>query len=279
MMKSNAHNYSISAMCKCLGVARATYYRKSKQKPVKRNAQKELQLESQIQEIFKENRSVYGSRKIKAVLRTRGITLSRRRIIRIMKKADLVSVYHKKKYRVHSKGSNKAPIGNILNRQFNDQSPYSVVVSDLTYVRVGGNWNYICILLDLHNREIIGYSSGKQKNAELVHAAFAKVETNLSNIQLFHTDRGSEFDNQLIDGLLDTFNIRRSLSIAGCPYDNAVAEATFKLIKAEFVYPNHFVDLSQLQMELADYVHWFNHIRVHSSLGYLSPVKFRSCTL
>jgi len=97
---------------------------------------------------------------------------------------------------------------------------------------------------------------------------------------MFHTDRGSEFDNALIDGLLEGFQISRSLSMKGCPYDNAVAEATFKMIKAEFVSGHHFDKFDQLQLELADYVDWFNNMRLHGTLGYLSPVDYkRSRTL
>ncbi len=102
------------------------------------------------------------------------------------------------------------------------------MVSDLTYVRVGAKWAYICILLDLGAREIIGYSGGAYKNAELVHKAFSTVKGSLFGIRMFHTDRGSEFDNALIDELLDSFQISRSLIMKGCPYDNAVAESTFK---------------------------------------------------
>ena len=89
-----------------------------------------------------------------------------------------------------------------------------------------------------------------------------------------------EFDNTLIDGLLESFRIDRSLSMKGCPYDNAVAESTFKMIKAEFVSCRRFDTLDQLQLELADYVHWFNNIRLHGTLSYLSPAEFkRSRTL
>lgn len=79
----------------------------------------------------------------------------------------------------------------------------------------------------------------------------------------------------LIDEVLDVFNIERSLSLKGCPYDNSVAEATFNLIKAEFVQRQHFKNLEELRLHLADYVHWFNHIRLHSTLGYLSPVDYK----
>lgn len=94
--------------------------------------------------------------------------------------------------------------------------------------------------------------------------------------QVFHTDRDKEFDNRLIDDILEAFSIRRSLSMKGCPYDNAVAESTFKSFKTEFVYRRIFASIEQLRLELADYVHWYNHIRLHSTLGYLSPDEFQN---
>ena len=115
------------------------------------------------------------------------------------------------------------------------QPEYNVVVSDLTYVRVGMSWNYICVHVDLFNREIIGYSAGRNKDAVLVSKAFSKVKVNLNHIKIFHTDRGNEFKNKLIDETLESFQIQRSLSMKGCPYDNAVAVATYKIIKTEFV--------------------------------------------
>ena len=98
------------------------------------------------------------------------------------------------------------------------------------------------MLVDLYNREIIGYSAGKHKSAELVKAAFQSVEGSPEDIRLFHTDRGNEFKNQTIEELLEIFHIKRSLSHKGCPYDNAVAEATFKIIKTEFIRNETFAD-------------------------------------
>ena len=274
MIRANAHKYSISALCRCLGIARSTYYYEC------HGCHDVSALEEAVQTAYDENRHVYGQRKLKQVLHRAGWTVSRRRIGRIMKKRGLVSAYTRKKYCVHSCKSNEAAIPNLLNRDFNGQLPGACVVSDLTYVRVGTKWAYICILLELGAREIIGYSAGAYKNAELVYKAFSTVKGNLFEIRMFHTDRGSEFDNTLIDGLLESFRISRSLSMKGCPYDNAVAESTFKMIKAEFVYCRRFDTVDQLQLELADYVHWFNNIRLHGTLGYLSPVEFkRSRTL
>ena len=270
MIMENAHKYSISALCRCLGISRSAYYYKVK------SGKDESKLDIQIKSAFKESRCIYGSRKIKNVLSRQGVCLSKRKICRIMKRLELESVYSKKKYRKHNNKCNQSQIPNLLDRKFDQKAPMGVVVSDLSYVRVGSKWQYICILVDLYNREIIGQSSGAYKDAQLVRTAFASVKMNLFNIQMFHTDRGGEFDNILIDELLETFKINRSLSLKGCPYDNAVAEATFKAIKTEFVNRYVFKTSEQLAIELADYVHWFNNIRLHSTLGYQTPVEFRN---
>ena len=87
------------------------------------------------------------------------------------------------------------------------------------------------------------------------------------------SDHGSEFDNAKIDCLLDAFDVRRSLSKKGCPYDNAVDESANKILKAEFA------NTRELQVKLSDYVHWYNNFRIHSTLGYMSPVEFRKAGL
>lgn len=136
-------------------------------------------------------------------------------------------------------------------RQF-DKPPFrNIVASDLTYVRVGASWNYLCILF---NRKIIGFSAGKHKSAGLVKETFQSVAGNLGDIRIFQTDRGNEFKNKAIELTLNAFDIKRSLSRKGCPHDNAVTESTFKIIKTEFVKNQTFTSLYHLQIELADYV-------------------------
>lgn len=260
-------------MCKCLNISRSTYYYEETTKL------DESDLEQEIARIFHINRDVYGTRKIKNELKKADFIVSRRRIGRVMKKLGLVSKYTIAQFKPHKEKCNDAPIKNELNRQFDGQAPYAVVVSDLTYVRVNYKWNYVCILVDLFNREIIGYSAGIHKDAQLVYDAFATVKTDLRRIQMFHSDRGNEFKNKLIDEVIDAFKIKRSLSVKGCPYDNAVAEATFKIFKTEFVYGRNFDSLYHLRHELEQYVNWFNNVRIHGSLKYLTPSEFRKVTL
>lgn len=273
MIKANAHKYSVSAMCRVLQVNRSSYYYEAKRKP------DESELVSDVAGIFKASRNNYGTRKIKKKLMETGKRISRRRIGRIMKQEGLVSNYTTAQFKPQKDRCNESKAENILNRQFCGQAYRNVVVSDLTYVRVGKRWNYICVLVDLFNREIIGYSAGEHKTAGLVKQAFISVDGDLSEIQIFHTDRGNEFKNQTIEELLEAFGMKRSLSHKGCPYDNAVAEATFKIIKTEFVWNETFSDLRELKLKLWDYVNWYNNHRIHSSLGYQTPVQYRENNL
>ncbi|HIH7830599.1 TPA: IS3 family transposase [Staphylococcus aureus] len=275
VIQKNAHQYSVSAMGNVLKILRSTYYDSIKRKDNK-ITKDDSNVERAVINIFNANRKVFATRRIKNHLNDKGHTVSRRKIGRIMKKYNLVSVYTKAKYKNHPKETNEKLIKNHLNRAFNREQPMETLVSDLTYVKVAGTWHYICIFIDLFNREIVGYSAGKNKDANLVSKAISRINHNLEQIKLFHTDRGKEFDNHLIDEVLETFKIKRSLSTKGCPYDNAVAEATMKAMKTEFVKQMQFENLEQLKTELFDYVNWYNNFRPHSSLQYLTPVAFKN---
>ncbi|MBU5594129.1 IS3 family transposase [Amphibacillus sp. MSJ-3] len=270
VIRNNRHKYSVSAMCKLLQVPRSTFYYEAK----KRDHQDE-EITKLIIKIYKDSRRIYGQRKIKEELKHLGFIVSRRRIGRIMKEQGLVSKYTIAQYKPMKSTVNEEKISNTLNREFNQKDELEVVVSDLTYVRVGQRWHYICVLIDLFNREIIGYSAGPHKTAELVTQAFASVKYNLNRLKLFHTDRGSEFKNKSIDQALEAFDIDRSLSAKGTPYDNAVAESTFKTLKTEFILGEHFETQSELDLALFDYVNWYNNIRIHGSLGYLTPKEYK----
>ncbi len=195
-------------MCTVLQIPRSSYYYESKSSLTKEKDE----FTDDVIRIFKTSRRSYGTRRIRKELQTEGKQVSRRRIKRIMAENGLVSSYTVAKYKPFKSTSNEDLVSNVVDRNFEERELLEVVVSDLTYVRVAGKWNYVCLILDLHNREIIGYSAGPHKDAELVYQAFATIKHDLRKISIFHTDRGNEFKNNAIDGILDTFEIDRSLS-------------------------------------------------------------------
>ncbi|EGO61866.1 transposase, partial [Acetonema longum DSM 6540] len=149
-------------MCDVLQIARSTFYYEAKE-PTKQEG-----LTAAIVKIFHQNRKAYGTRKIKVKLWEQGFIASRRRIGRIMKEQGLVSTYTIAQYKPHKTTCNEAKTANVLDRKFEQTQAKRFVVSDLTYVKVQNKWHYICLLVDLFNREIIGYSAGPNKDATLV---------------------------------------------------------------------------------------------------------------
>lgn len=211
---ANEGRYPISAQCRLLGVARSTYY--SMRSRAGRPAAPDPAAPAVVA-AHAASKGRYGSRKIKASLERSGVTVSRRRVCRIMRENGLVSAYGRKRFKVHPGAVNEADVPNVVARGFGGRAPRTHICSDLTYVRVGASWNYVCLLVDLYNREIVGHSAGPRKDARLVKSAFATLSFPISDIEVFHTDRGSEFDNAEIDLMLEAFGIERSLSAKGCP--------------------------------------------------------------
>lgn len=254
-------------MCKVLDVPRSTfYYKSSPRKP-------DTIFENKVISEFRKSRNNYGTRKIKKALNKEKIIASRRRIGKVMKKYALVSNYTLKLAKKKKDKVNEDNLPNLVNREFNNRTPLEVVVSDLTYVRVAGGWNYICLLLDISCRRILGTAVGADKSVKIVRSAFMEIKDDLRKIKIFHTDRGSEFKNKVVEQILDSFGIERSLSAKGTPADNAVAEAMYSIVKTEFAFGREFASLSELEVEWFDYVNWYNNVRIHGSLDYRTPTE------
>lgn len=229
--------------------------------------------------IFKENHGRYGVRRIKAILARCGEVASGRRIGNILKTNGLCCIRKSKRAPRAKSRVSQSDMPNIVSQVLSGYGPLAHICSDLTYVRVNGGRCYICLLIDLHNREIVGHAAGERREAHLVKSAFAALGFPISGIEVFHTDRGSEFDNAEIDEMMEVFGIKRSLSKRGCPCDNAVDESANRTLKEEFVYQETFSSLCDLRLKLNDYARWYNNIRLHSTLGYMSPIEFRETGL
>ena len=275
-MAANEGRYPISVQCRLLGVARSTYY--SMRSRADRPAAPDPAAPAVVA-AHAASKGRYGSRKIKASPGRSGVTVSRRRVCRIMGENGPVSACDRKRFKARPGAASEADVPNAVACGFGGRAPRTHICSDLAYVRVGASWNCACLLVDPCNREIVGHSAGPGKGARPVRSAFATLFFPISDIEVFHTDRGSELDDAGIDPMLEAFGVERSLSAKGRPYDSAVDESTNGILKAELVHREAFGTTRELRAKLSDYVHWYNNFRIHSTPGCMSPVEFRKAGL
>ena len=193
VIAANAGRYPVSAQCRILGVPRSTYYHMLANPPAPPAPDP---IEPDVLGAFGASRGGYGARRLKVALARSGITASRRRICRILRQNGLSSAYSGRGPGA-SRPAAPPDAANVLGRGFDGHRPRTHVAADLTYVRAGSRWCYVCLLVDLYNREIVGCSCGRRKDASLVKAAFSNVEFPLTGIEVFHSDRGAEWSTSI----------------------------------------------------------------------------------
>lgn len=228
---------------------------------------------------FEASRGGYGTRRLKVALERAGIAASRRRICRIMRENGLSGACSGRAPKGGARPAQPPSAENVPARSFDGRAPRARVAADLAYVRAGGSWRCVRLLVDLCNRGMVGCSCGRRKDARLVKAAFSNVAFPLAAVEAFHSDRGPELCNGDVDALLSAFGIERPVSRPGNPCDNAVVESTNRVLERELVRGRAFPSEDRPGTGLFDWVNRYNDYRLHSTLGYMTPAGFREAGL
>lgn len=271
-MAANAGRCPVSAQCDILGVPRSTYHAMRSRADAPKAPDS---IGPDVLAVHGASRGRCGSRKIKAALARSGKTVSRRRICRIMRENGSSGACGRKKFKVHPGKPNEADASNIVARGFRGRAPRTHACSGLTYVRVGGGWNYVRPPIDLRNREIVGHSAGPRKDADLVRSAFATLDFPISDIEVFHTTRGSQCVSLLLSKTMRESGIRPSMGSISSPWDNAAMESLMGIVKAECVHAQTYATRKEAALDLFEYIEViYNRARIHSALGHLSPAEF-----
>ncbi len=192
-----------------------------------------------------------------------------------MKEMGIKSKYNLKSYKPYAnKKLAKRFFPNLLEQNFDGYAPLEVLTSDLTYVKTSEGWRYICFIIDLFNREIVGYSVSEYHDTQCVLDALNSMNVDLTTVRIFHSDRGGEFASYDLEKYMSDNGIKQSMSKAGCPFDNAISENMFKLLKVEGIEQEYEYE-NELIGDVEIWVNWYNNVRIHSKIGYTSPAIYR----
>ena len=269
-------------MCKVFQVSNSGFYYWLKYPKGKRVIEKDILL-NQITKIYRDSKGRYGSPRIAAELRIRGIFVSRPRVARLMRELNIKSIVRKKWVQTTDSKHQYAVAENILNRDFFAANIAEKWVSDLTYIRTMEGWLYLTTVIDLADRKVIGWSLSETmdaKNTTIKAFLMAKGNRTITNELIFHSDRGVQYACNEFRSELEKLPIIQSMSRKGNCWDNAVAESFFKTMKTEMVYQQAFRTKKSAGLAVFEYIEvWYNRKRRHSTLGFLTTVEFENAAI
>ena len=267
-------------MCRVLRVHRSGFYAWLKE-PLSDRAQEDKRLLPIIRSSFADSGMVYGSPRVHGDLREMGEVCGEKRVARIMKQNGIRALvgYKKPRYR-HGKPSCVAP--NLLEQNFTADKPDKVWVTDITYIRTHEGWLYLCVVLDLFNKKVVGWSMKSKLTRDLVLDALLMAVWRRRPKQpvIVHSDQGSQYGSDDWVRFCQAHNLLPSMSRRGNCYDNAAAESFFSSLKRERVRRRIYATRQDARADLFDYIEvFYNRIRRHSHLGQVSPVEFEKASV
>lgn len=277
-IKDNKNVFSVKALCSVMNVSRRGYYNWVSGTTSAR-AGRNLVLLDEIRKIFSAYKQVYGAPRIHRELIARGFCCSLNRVARIMNKASILPKTIKK-FRITTDSRNSLqPAHNILSQNFTAQGCNEKWVADVTYIPTHEGWLYLAVVLDLFSRKVVGWSMAERLTSGLAQQALRNALRQRGNVAglLHHSDRGREYYAGEYQALLESNSITSSMSRKGNCYDNAVMESFFHSLKVEQVHHEIYLTRAKARASLFEYIEMFyNRIRRHSSINYLSPVDFEA---
>lgn len=269
--------YSVHMLCDALQVPRGTFYnyifRNKRDNTWYAKRREELRI--RIQEIYDESNQIFGAGKIAAVMKEEGCQVSQEMVRKLMREMGLLSIRQDAK-KVYEK--ERLSFKNHLNQQFDVTKPNEVWVSDVTYFCCKDIKYYICAIIDLYARKVVGYRVGKKNSTQLVKSTFKqayesrKPESGLT----FHTDRGSNYRSYAMCSYLRELGVVQSFSKAGVPYDNSVMESFFSSLKREELYRTKYRSETEFRAAVDKYMVFYNERRPHTKNGYKTPMKLEA---
>jgi putative transposase len=273
--------WPVTDQCRVLEVAvsgfRAWRKRRSdKSRPAPGKRMSDLALLTHIRAEFAASKQTYGWPRMVRQLRDEGLRVGKERVRKMMKNND-IRVRPRRRFKVTTDSRHDLPIApNLLNREFAAQAPNTAWVGDITYVWTAEGWLYLATVIDLFSRQVVGFAMAEHMGAQLVVDALrmAWFRRRPAPGLIFHSDRGSQYASAAYAKQIRAFAMRASMSRKGDCWDNAVAESLFGSLKTESLHRHDFGTRRAACDEIMAWTTRYNHTRLHSTLGYLSPMAY-----
>ena len=263
--------YSISEMCRFFKVSRSGYYGYVSRMNI---PAWDLPLAEKIRECQNECGKTYGYRRVHIWLERNGIYRNPKTVLRVMQKYGLLSVIRRKKYRNYGEYLHKYP--NLLNRDFSAERPNQKWVTDISYIHTKQGVLYLSVIRDLYDNSIVAYKTGTEQNINLVLSTIKeakKKEKVTAELQL-HSDQGFQYTSTAYFKLTKSYGITPSMSRRRNPYDNALAENFFSILKTECIYRLKLQTYEEARLLISEYIHFYNHQRIQLKTK-LTPLEKR----
>jgi putative transposase len=270
--------YGVTELCSVMKVSRRGYY-DWVTRPDSSRALENQQLLSEIEKIFHAHKEVYGAPRIYRELIAKGFFCSLNRVARLMRNANIVPKTIRKFCITTDSRNSLSPAHNILAQDFTTQRCNEKWVADVTYIPTREGWLFLAVVLDLCSRKVVGWSMGERLTSGLAQQALRNALKQRGDVAglLHHSDRGREYYAGEYQTLLSDNGITSSMSRKGNCYDNAVMESFFHSLKVEQVHHDVYKTRSQARSTLFEYIEiFYNRVRRHSSINYLSPMDYEA---
>lgn len=274
-------SYPISLLCRVLGASRSGYYEWKERPPSKRDRENAA-LTEKIRRIHDRSRQVYGYPRVHAELKALGVRCSCKRVARLMRKAGLRGCPRGRKKRTTRRDEHAVPAPDLVKRNFRAIAPDKLWTADITYVHTQEGFVYLAFILDVYSRKVVGWSMASHLRTGLVVDALEmalwrrKPDAGL----IHHTDRGAQYTALSFGKRLEEASIVASMGRTGSALDNAISESFVASLKTELLYRHSFLSREAARTAVFDYIEGFyNRVRRHSSLGYLSPSDYERATM
>lgn len=268
--------HAVQRMCQVFGVTRSGYYAWKKSSESRR-VHRDRELLGKITESHRLSSGRYGSPNIHKDLQQWGYRCSRKRVARLMREAGIRSKVARR-FRVTTQSKHAMPVAeNLLQRNFTAPASNRVWVSDITYLWTQQGWLYLCVILDLWDRKVVGWCMEERLTANLAVTALRRAIALRRPPEgvMFHSDRGVQYASEGFRVELLRYKMVQSMSRKGDCWDNAVAESFFSILKRELVYHETYRTKADARLSVFQYIEgWYNRRRRHAALGYLSPLAF-----